>query len=274
MSNPIHSEDLHSAPSAELTSSTSRKVLRGEIDGLRTISHSVAPGQTLQLETSTKEGRVCLFTAGSGTADDGTTAHQIGEVALWAPCHATPLTVEATDSPLLFLELVVDLSPADMDELERNVAGFPLFISYSDCKTYSERIKSDKTISRTLLPEYTFPRLCVGSVETTGDDRVAAHEHPMLEQLFLGLQATTALCTPMQRSWPSVPACFCTSLSDPVTASSSTRRTGSTTSGSTSSETETAWSGSSRSTSRHPRINCPAPAAARAEGDEASGEPL
>ena len=188
MSNPIHSEDLHSVPSAELTSSTSREVLRGEIDGLRTISHSVAPGQTLQLETSAKKGRVYLFTAGSGTADDGTTAHQIGEVALWAPCHGTPLTVEATDSPLLFLELVVDLSPADMDELERNVARFPLLISYSDCKTYSERIKSDKTISRTLLPEYTFPRLCVGSVETTGDDRVAAHEHPMLEQLFLGLQ--------------------------------------------------------------------------------------
>ena len=187
MSSQIHSEDLHSE-SSQLSSSTSIEVLRGEIDGLRTISHSVAPGQTVQLDTSPKEGRVYLFTAGNGTADDGTTVYQIGEVALLAPCHAAPLTVEATGSPLLFLELVLDLSPVDVAELERNAERFPLFISYSDCKTYSERIKSDKTVSRTLMPEYTFPRLCVGSVETTGDDRVAAHEHPMLEQLFLGLQ--------------------------------------------------------------------------------------
>ena len=189
MSNPIHSERLmYGAPSTELTSSTSREVLRGEIDGLRTISYAVAPGQTVQLETSAKEGRVYLFTAGNGTAGDGTTAHQIGEVALWAPRHDTPLSITAKDAPLLFLELVVDLSPTDMAELEQNAARFPLFISYADCKTYSERIKSDKTISRTLLPEHTFPRLCVGSVETAGDDRVAAHEHPMLEQLFFGLQ--------------------------------------------------------------------------------------
>ena len=81
MSSPIHSEDLHSESSLqELTSSTSIEVLRGEIDGLRSISHTVAPGQTLRLETSAKEGRVYLFTAGTGTADDGTTVHQIGEV--------------------------------------------------------------------------------------------------------------------------------------------------------------------------------------------------
>jgi len=72
--------------------------------------------------------------------------------------------------------------------MEENAPKFPIFLSYSDCKTYKEKIKSEKTVSRTLLSEYTFPRLCIGSVETTGDDHVAAHRHPMLEQLFFGLQ--------------------------------------------------------------------------------------
>ena len=180
---PIHSQDLHDAHG---------EVLPNEIAGLRTICHALAPGKTVQLEISAKTGRVYLFTSGSGRAEDGTT-QQIGEIALWAPRHNTPLSVTATDSPLRFLELAVDLSPTDLAELEQNAGLFPLFISYSNCRTYKETIKSDKTISRTLLPEHTFPRLCVGSVQTTGDDRVAAHEHPMLEQLFLGLLRNNCL---------------------------------------------------------------------------------
>lgn len=180
---PIHNQDLHDAHGA---------VLPNEIAGLRTIYHTLVPSEIVQLEISAKTGRVYLFTSGSGSAEDGTT-QRIGEVALWAPRHNTPISVTATDSPLRFLELVVDLSPTDLAELEQNAGLFPLFISYSNCKTYKEKIKSDKTISRTLLPEHTFPRLCVGSVQTSGDDRVAAHEHPMLEQLFLGLHGNNCL---------------------------------------------------------------------------------
>ena len=184
---PIHSEDLHCALPSALTGSTSTEVLAGAIPGLRTILHAVAPGESLPLEISANTGRVYLFISGSGSANDGTT-QKILELALWAPCHNTPISVTASDSPLRFLELDVELSPTDRAELEQNAGLFPIFISYSNCKTYKEKIKSDKTISRTLLSEFTFPRLCVGSVQTTGDDRVAAHEHPMLEQLFLGLQ--------------------------------------------------------------------------------------
>jgi mannose-6-phosphate isomerase-like protein (cupin superfamily) len=183
----IHSEDLHRALPSALTDSTSTEVLSGEIAGLRTILHAVAPGESLPLEISADTGRVYVFISGSGSAWNGTT-QEVLELALWAPRHNTPISVTASDSRLLFLELVIELSPTDLVELEQNAGLFPLFISYSNCKTYKEKIKSDKTISRTLLPEFTFPRLCVGSVQTTGDDRVAAHEHPMLEQLFLGLK--------------------------------------------------------------------------------------
>jgi hypothetical protein len=99
-----------------------------------------------------------------------------------------PVTIRTSNASLQFLEFIIDLSQTDVTEMEENAPKFPIFLSYSDCKTYKEKIKSEKTVSRTLLSEYTFPRLCIGSVETTGDDHVAAHRHPMLEQLFFGLQ--------------------------------------------------------------------------------------
>ncbi|MBU09196.1 MAG: hypothetical protein CME13_14665 [Gemmatimonadetes bacterium] len=186
MTDTINSEVLHHArpPSSD---STSREVLPGEIDGFRTVSHALVPGATVELAGPAEKGRGYLFRSGRGRVDDGDTTHPLEEVALFAPQHGTTASVTATEE-LLFLELIVDLTATDLTEFEQNAEKYPFFLSYSDCKTYRERIKSAKTISRTLLPEHTFPRLCVGSVETTGDDRVAAHEHPMLEQLFLGLQ--------------------------------------------------------------------------------------
>ncbi len=65
---------------------------------------------------------------------------------------------------------------------------------YADCPAYTEAIKSAKTINRMLLPEGYLPRLCMGLVETTGPDAVGAHEHPMLDQLFLGLKNCRCTC--------------------------------------------------------------------------------
>jgi hypothetical protein len=45
-----------------------------------------------------------------------------------------------------------------------------------------------------ILPEGFVPRFCMGSVETTGPDLVAEHEHPMLDQLFLGLADCKCTC--------------------------------------------------------------------------------
>ena len=42
-------------------------------------------------------------------------------------------------------------------------------------------------MSRTVLPADIIPRVSLGTVETKGPDAVGAHEHAMLDQLFLGL---------------------------------------------------------------------------------------
>ncbi|MCE5270455.1 hypothetical protein LLH00_04150 [bacterium] len=65
---------------------------------------------------------------------------------------------------------------------------------YTECQAYTEAIKSPKTINRMLLPEGYVPRLCMGTVETTGPDSVGVHDHPMLDQLFLGLKNCRCTC--------------------------------------------------------------------------------
>ena len=59
---------------------------------------------------------------------------------------------------------------------------------FSACPVYTEDIKSEKTVNRMMLPEGLVPRFCMGSVETTGPDEVGEHDHPMLDQVFLGQQ--------------------------------------------------------------------------------------
>jgi hypothetical protein len=82
------------------------------------------------------------------------------------------------------------LSGQDMEDL----SGFPaenrvglFYTRFVDCEPYTEKIKSPNTVSRTVLPQDIVPRVSLGTVEAPGPDAVGAHEHPMLDQLFLGL---------------------------------------------------------------------------------------
>ena len=61
------------------------------------------------------------------------------------------------------------------------------FKQFTECKSYTEPIKSPQTTSRTILPNKYIPRVAMGTVKTIGPDKVGAHVHAMLEQLFLGL---------------------------------------------------------------------------------------
>ncbi len=67
--------------------------------------------------------------------------------------------------------------------------------AFSECTVYTEDIKSPKTVNRMILPEWIVPRVCMGTVETDGPDEVAAHRHPMLEQMFLGMKGCRCTVT-------------------------------------------------------------------------------
>lgn len=95
-----------------------------------------------------------------------------------------------------FLRLRKSMDKNDLEVISENsVEHSKIFIrTFEDCPVYTEEIKSSKSLNRMLLPEGKVPRFCMGSVETDGPDEVAEHEHPMLDQLFLGLKDCRCTC--------------------------------------------------------------------------------
>ena len=81
----------------------------------------------------------------------------------------------------------------DLKEFPKENTQHPYFAKFTDCEAYTESIKSPNTVSRTVLPNKYIPRIAMGTVETTGPDKVDPHEHAMLEQLFLGLSANNVV---------------------------------------------------------------------------------
>jgi hypothetical protein len=167
-----------------------RPVLRGAIKGVVTDLVLLSGPATHREPASQAEEFVWLLLDGAGTLKTRDMAYQVeGETIARAPLGwAWDIQVPA-GSALTALRVRAHLSEADKAELkkfpENNAA--PHVMKFRDCPKYGEAIKSRKTVSRTLLPENYVPRVAMGTVETTGPDAVGAHRHPMLEQLFLGL---------------------------------------------------------------------------------------
>ena len=168
-----------------------REVLPGEIKDV--ILHLVSihgPGRHVE-QSDTDHEIIWLFLKGRGTLrTQDATVEVEGETIARAPL-GWAWQIEVPPGEVLHgLRIRTRLSADDRLELKKfpqnNAAS--LVKKFSDCPAYREAIKSPKTTSRTLLAENFVPRVALGTVETTGPDGVAAHRHPMLEQLFLGLQ--------------------------------------------------------------------------------------
>lgn len=95
-----------------------------------------------------------------------------------------------------FLWLRKQLNSNDLQLIAQNPDDHSSFYikALSDCPIYTEEIKSSKTVNRMILPVGLVPKLCMGTVETNGPDSVGEHEHPMLDQHFLGLDKCKCTC--------------------------------------------------------------------------------
>ena len=91
--------------------------------------------------------------------------------------------IEITSHSASFLRISWKL----LDGEKVDKTAVPYALRYDDAVKYREDCKSEKTVSRMLLPEGIIPRLAIGSVQTTGPDRVERHEHPFCDQLFFSL---------------------------------------------------------------------------------------
>ncbi len=150
----------------------------------------VGPGRHIEPPDQSREV-VWLILAGKGTLRANDKVYQIeAETIAHAP-NGWPCRFDVPGGQVLHaLRLRTQLTAEDKAELKKYHANnaAPHVKKFRECPAYREAIKSPKTVSRTLLPENIVPRMAIGTVETTGPDKVGAHRHPMLEQLFLGLK--------------------------------------------------------------------------------------
>jgi hypothetical protein len=168
-------------------------ILPGEIIGIKTFWAELHGGIANKYLPEENEQRILLFTDGTGSiAQDGVN-FAIDELSLFVPDIHRDFIISSGKKNLRYLEIIVHLAEEDLVWLGEREDKFPYFIRYTECRKYIDETKSEKTVSKIILPEDIVPRLCIGSVQTRGPDEVGAHTHPMLEQLFFGLMGNNVI---------------------------------------------------------------------------------
>ncbi len=168
------------------------ELLIGEIADTK-IEHVAYVGPTEQTITLTdKNVTMFLFIKGNGTLHADSMTYGLVPESIAIPFdEISNLQFEVpAGEELHFVRFTKKLSDQDIEDMnnfpEENKYNL-FFTRFADCESYTEKIKSPNTISRTVLPADIVPRVALGTVEAPGPDEVGAHKHAMLDQLFLGL---------------------------------------------------------------------------------------
>jgi hypothetical protein len=172
-----------------------REVLTGVVPGVATDVVQITGPSKHTEEANNNQDVVWLFLCGSALlSTKGQTFTVKDETIAHAPLGWQSEIEVAAGDTLLAVRVRKLLSDEDLADLKTFAQNYytPYVRRFIECTPYSEAIKSAKTVSRTLLPENVVPRMAAGTVETIGPDQVDRHKHPMLEQLFLGLQSNNA----------------------------------------------------------------------------------
>jgi quercetin dioxygenase-like cupin family protein len=175
----------------------SKSILENEIKGIH-VEHKAIPAKNALIDSSVDGYKtIYLFVKGAGEVIAENAIYEIVPETIFLPNEVKDITIKsASDDTLHYLKVSCYLSAQDRISLKdlpaENIKNI-YYAKFSDCQSYSESIKSPNTVSRTILSNEYIPRIAMGTVQTKGPDKVAAHEHPMLEQLFLGLSENNCI---------------------------------------------------------------------------------
>lgn len=175
----------------ENTQLYSKSILENEIKGIYVEQISLTGENAILDQTKSGYKTIYLFFKGQGSVTATDTNYPIVPETILLPNNVNKITVKAAANDTLhYLKILSKLTAQDLLDLKE----FPkentqkvYYKKFTDCEAYTEPIKSPNTVSRTILPNKYIPRIAMGTVKTKGPDKVGAHKHPMLEQLFLGL---------------------------------------------------------------------------------------
>lgn len=160
---------------------TSRKILPNEIKGAATYMVTVPSGDRLEISSANSQQVINFLVTGAGGVTTGELSETINRLTVFAAMPGTPVVLTA-EKDCCLLQIRMDIDPGELKGLEEDT--FPVLRPYENCGHYRDYFKSEKTVSRTLIPPFKLPRFSMGSVQTTGPDQIQPHAHPVLDQLF------------------------------------------------------------------------------------------
>lgn len=179
--------DIKNIASAELQISNSiRKVtpmLIGEIPGASVYHHVLLKNDRVQFLPDELSIRILFLCQGEITIAAGGREYKYNEKAVFIPGLHQRTDITAADTAYI-LEIQWVLIPQEREALIASGATFPFTERYIDAVQYRDPFKSEKTISRAIVPQRILPRFAMGSVETYGEDLIGQHAHPLLDQFF------------------------------------------------------------------------------------------
>lgn len=138
-----------------------------------------------------------IFIKGKGTLKADTSQFSLVPESIAIPSVYDSITFEVPEGEvlhyILFKRFITEEDKEDFKSYPEENRYDMYFTEFADCEPYTEKIKSPNTVSRTVLHQDIMPRLALGTVEAPGPDKVGAHEHPMLDQLFLGFAGNNVI---------------------------------------------------------------------------------
>ncbi|GAL78916.1 hypothetical protein JCM19274_3474 [Algibacter lectus] len=170
----------------------SKNILTDEIDGVTTEHITINSDITQKVDINDTHKTIYLFITGNATLTSGGKTYEIVPETIMLPNNVDDIEFKANENETLhYLKISVlqtELDIIDIKTFPKENVDTIYFKQFTDCESYTEPIKSPQTTSRTILPNKYIPRVAMGgTVRTIGPDKVGAHVHGMLEQLFLGL---------------------------------------------------------------------------------------
>jgi hypothetical protein len=159
------------------------RLLPGAIPGATVYHHVLPGGDAVQFMADPSFLRILFLCEGAAAFSVSGRTWNFAHRAVFVPAPEQTADVKIVRTARL-LEIRWALLPADRAELADKAGQFPIAQAYADALQYRDPFKSEKTISRAILPHRLLPRFAMGSVETYADDLIGQHEHPLLDQFF------------------------------------------------------------------------------------------
>ena len=159
------------------------ELCKGEIAGTRPFYHTVLKSGKTEFKANEGYYHILILMCGEAVFENNGKNYTFSERTVFIPSPDESVSVSAnTDTAIL--EIQWDIADGDTSLIKEYGTKFPIVQKYTESIQYVDPNKSEKTISRMMVPQRIIPRFSMGSVESYGHDIVKPHAHPMLDQFF------------------------------------------------------------------------------------------